>query len=105
MDEGRELGRCADTPAHVCMHPGPCHLAVNMSAHRLSERLNVVRDRMLAPLAQPGRVRHQRSQRRFESMGEVGSAATRALNLLRLHFNQRVDFIDKRLNLDGCRLR
>jgi hypothetical protein len=58
---------------------------------------------MLAPFAQPTRVRCKRGQRRFESMGEVGSAATGALNLLLLRVEQGFDFIDKRLDLDGRR--
>jgi hypothetical protein len=50
-----------------------------MTAHGLTNRLDVARDLMLAPLAQPARIRCERSQRRFESVGKVGGAATRAL--------------------------
>ena len=74
-----------------------------MAAHGLADRLDILRDCVLAVFAQASRVSSERRKRRLESMGQVGCLAARALDLALLGIEQRVDLLDQRPNLDGHR--
>ena len=103
VHERRKFGGETRAAPEAPTHAGPRQLAVDVAAHGLADRLDILRDCMLAVFAQASRVRSERRKRRLEPMGEVGGPAARALDLPLLGIEQRVDLLDQRPNLDGHR--
>ena len=81
-----------DRPAH----PSPRQFTVDMAAHGVADRLDVLCDGLFASVAQAGGIGRQRCQRRLEPVGKIGRAAARALDFLLLRVEQRVHFLDQR---------
>ena len=79
-------------------HPGPRQFAVDVAAHGVADRLDVLRDRRFAAVAQAGGIGSERGQRRLQPMGEIGSPAARTLDLALLGVEQRIDLLDQRPN-------
>ena len=84
--------RCLRRAAHA----GARQFAVNVAAHGVADRLDVVRDFRFAAFAQACGVGGQCRQRRLQAMGQIGGAAARTLDLLFLGVEQGIDFFDQR---------
>ena len=80
-------------------------LAVDMAAHGVADRLDVLRDRSVAAFAQPRRIGSERRKRRLEPMGEIGGASARAFDLPLMGGQQGIDFLDQRPDLARHRRR
>src|SRR5665647_451008 len=76
---------------HGAAHAGTRQFAVDMAAHGIADRLDILRDCRFATLTQSGRVRGQGRQRRLQSVSEIGCAAARACDLLFLSIKQGID--------------
>ena len=87
-----------EAPAHA----GARQLAVDVAAHGIADRLDILRDRMLAVFTQASGIGSKRGKRRLEAMGEIGGAAARTLDLALLGIEQRIDLLDERLDLDAA---
>ena len=97
--ERRQRGGMAVPVPDRAAHPGPRQFAVDMAAHGIADRLDVLRDGLFATVAQAGGIGRKRRQRRLEPVGEIGRPAARALDLLFLRVEQRVDLLDQRPHL------
>ena len=82
-------GQLSDCAAH----PGARQFAIDVAAHGIADRLDVLRDYRFATVAQARGIGRKRRQRRLEPMGEIGGPAARTLDLMLLAVEQRVDFL------------
>ena len=80
-------------------YPGARQFAIDVAAHGIADRLDVLRDRLFATIAQARGIGRKRCQRRLEPMGEIGGPAARTLDLTLLDVEQCVDFLDQRPDL------
>ena len=77
-------------------HPGARQLAVDVAAHGVADRFDVLREGRFATFAQAGGIGRERRQRRLQPMGEIGGPAARSLDLPLLGVEQGVDLLDQR---------
>jgi len=97
-DERRKFGRDGSSP-RAAAQARQRQFAIDVAAHGVHDRLDIMRELDLAAPAQAAGVGHQCCQRRLEPMRQIGRAAARAHDLTFLGSEQRIELRDQRLDL------